>query len=127
MSVEPAAKRPPAPWFPALLKGLMGSCPACGQGRLFSSYAKLRPTCDHCAVALAPHRADDAPAYFTIFITGHIVVPLILVVERIYAPATWVHMAIWMPLTLGLTLVILPRVKGALIGLQWALNLRQDD
>jgi len=78
-------------------------------------------------MALAPHRADDAPAYFTILITGHIIVPLILVIERIYAPATWVQMTIWMPLTLGLTLVILPRVKGALIGLQWALNLRQDN
>lgn len=127
MSIDPAAKRPAAPWFPALLKGLLGNCPVCGEGRLFSSYAKLRPACDHCAVPLAPHRADDAPAYFTIFITGHIIVPLVLVVERIYAPATWVHMAIWMPLTLGLTLMILPRVKGALIGLQWALNLRQDD
>jgi uncharacterized protein (DUF983 family) len=32
-----------------------------------------------------------------------------------------VHMAIWLPLTLIASLWLLPRVKGALVGLQWAL------
>lgn len=123
----PAAAPRRSPWFPALLRGLYGNCPACGVGRLFTGYAKLRPVCGHCDMALAPHRVDDAPAYFTIFIVGHIVVPLMLVVERLYSPADWVHMALWMPLTLVLALLILPRAKGALVGLQWALDVRRDD
>lgn len=128
MSIDPAAPTAPrAPWFPSLLRGLTGHCPACGEGRLFKGYAKLRADCPSCGTELTPHRADDAPAYFTIFIVGHIVVPLMLLVERIYSPADWVHMAIWMPLTLLLSLLILPRAKGALVGLQWSLDIRRDE
>jgi uncharacterized protein (DUF983 family) len=128
MAFDPSADtQTRSPWFPALMRGLRGTCPACGTGRLFSGYAKLNPVCPHCETPLAPHRADDAPAYFTIFIVGHIVVPLMLVVERLYHPADWIHMSMWMPLTLVLALTILPRTKGALVGLQWALGVRRDD
>ena len=59
----------------------------------------------------------------TIFVVGHIVVPLLLAVERTWRPDPWVHAVLWGPLTLLLTLAILPRIKGALIGLQWALRM----
>jgi uncharacterized protein (DUF983 family) len=128
MSFDPATDTPrPAPWLPSLLRGLRGACPACGKGRMFTGYARLRPSCGTCATALEPHRADDAPMYFTILIVGHIVVPLMLVAEQLYSPADWVHMALWMPLTLMLALAILPRAKGALVGLQWALGVRRND
>jgi uncharacterized protein (DUF983 family) len=117
----------PTPWLPALLRGFRGFCPSCGNGRLFPSYIKMAHQCPRCDTPLTPHRADDAPAYFTIFIVGHIIVPLMLLVERSYSPPDWVHMTLWAPLTLVLSLLILPRVKGALIGLQWALNVRRED
>jgi len=119
--------RSAAPWFPALMRGLKGVCPSCGEGRLFTSYIKMAHCCPRCDTELTPHRADDAPAYFTIFIVGHIIVPLMLLVERGYSPPDWVHMSLWVPLTLLLSLLILPRTKGALIGLQWALNVRRED
>ena len=59
----------------------------------------------------------------TIFIVGHIVVPLLLWVEKGWHPDEWVHAVLWLPLTLMLVLVILPSMKGALIGLQWALRM----
>jgi uncharacterized protein (DUF983 family) len=89
-----------------------------------NGYATMRPTCAACDLDLEPFRADDAPAYFTIFIVGHLIVPAMLVLEQTLQPETWVHMAIWMPLTLILTLALLPRIKGAVIGVQWALNVR---
>lgn len=76
-----------------------------------------------CGEELYHQRADDAPPYFTIFIVGHIVVPLVLIVEKIWHPDMWVHMVIWAPLILGLTLFLMPRVKAAVIGLQWALRM----
>lgn len=127
MTIEQHAPDRPAPWFPALRRGLRGNCPSCGKGTLFPRYVKLTAHCPACGTHLAPHRADDAPAYFTIFIVGHIIVPLMLLLERAYAPPTWLHMSLWAPLTLALTLLILPRVKGALVGLQWALDVRRDD
>ncbi len=66
------------------------------------------------------HRADDAPPYFTIIIVGHIIVPLLMTVELLYGPPLWVHLSIWLPLTIILSLLILPRVKGGIVGLQWA-------
>jgi uncharacterized protein (DUF983 family) len=69
------------------------------------------------------HRADDAPPYFTIFIVGHIVVGGVLALEQALAPADWVQAVIWLPLTIVLSLLILPRVQGAHVGLQWALRM----
>lgn len=103
----------------ALMRGLGGRCPRCGRGRLLERYLKMRLACDACRLDLEPYRADDAPAYFTIFIVGHIVVPSLLIVEKLYHPASWLQMAIWLPATLVLSLLLLPRVKGATIAAIW--------
>ncbi len=110
-------------WKQAVWRGFRKTCPSCGEGALFSSYITPQVNCPHCNEALHHQRADDAPPYFTIMIVGHIVVPLMLVVEKIYVPALWVHAALWLPATLLGTLWLLPRVKGATIGLQWALGM----
>mgnify|MGYP003348435187 CR=1 FL=1 len=56
-------------------------------------------------------------------ISGIIVVGGILSMERALSPEPWVQMAIWVPLTLILSLALLPRIKGALVGLQWGLRM----
>jgi len=114
----------PAPWFQGLRRGFARRCPSCGVGRLYHGYVKQQPQCSHCGEDLLQYRADDAPAYFTILIVGHIVVPAILLLEMYYHPPTSLHLMLWIPLTLALTVFLLPRIKGALIGLQWALQLR---
>ena len=76
--------------------------------------------CGSCGEELHHHRADDAPPYFTMLIVGHVLVGGALSLEKAFAPSMWVHMALWLPLTLVLSLWLLPRIKGALIGLQWA-------
>ena len=65
-------------------------------------------------------RADDAPAYFTILLVGHIVVPGILIAEQWYKPDTMIQLAIWLPVTLIATLALLPIIKGATIAAIWA-------
>ena len=87
---------------------------------MFGKFLKVADACDHCGEELHHQRADDAPPYFTMFIVGHVVVGGLLVVEKKFHPETWVQLAIWLPLTVGLSLWLLPRIKGALIGLQWA-------
>jgi uncharacterized protein (DUF983 family) len=107
----------------AMKRGFRQRCPACGEGRLYKSYLKVNATCPGCNEELHHQRADDAPPYFTILIVAHIVGAGILLTEQTYAPPTWVHWIIWMPLVLVLSLGLLPRIKGALIGLQWALRM----
>lgn len=107
-----------------LRRGLRLRCPACGDGPLFARYLKLHPRCERCGLQLDEFRADDAPPYFTILLVGHIVVPGMLVLEQMQHPPSWVQMALWVPLTLVLTLLVLPRMKGAVIGFQWAQRIR---
>ena len=54
------------------------------------------------------------------FIVGHVVIGGLLIVEKKFQPDYWVHMVLWLPLTVGMSLWLLPRIKGAFIGLQWA-------
>ena len=111
----------------AMRRGFAQRCPQCGRGALFWKYLKVNDACPHCDEALHHHRADDAPAYFTIVIVGHCIVGGILALHKSLAPPEWVQLAIWMPLTLVCCLWLLPRVKGALVGLQWALYMHGFD
>lgn len=118
-----AAGAPDRSIQPALLRGAAGRCPACGRGRLFVSYLKVADACCDCGEALHHHRADDAPAYFTMVIVGHVIVGGLLSVEQAFAPPTWVQLSIWLPLTAIISLLLLPVVKGCLVALQWALRM----
>ena len=110
----------------AMLRGLRGACPACGQGKLFAGFLAVSDSCATCGEKLGQIRADDAPPYFTIFAVGHVVVPGMLWLEKAYAPDLWIHAAIWLPLTLGLTLAMIRPVKGATIGLMLKLGFGRD-
>ena len=104
----------------AMMRGALGRCPHCGKGRMFGRYLKVVDRCQSCGEELHHHRADDAPPYFTMLIVGHIVIGSVLAVEIAWHPQLWVHLLLWLPLTVGLSLWLLPRVKGAIVGLQWA-------
>src|SRR5690606_8360135 len=117
MSIE---VKSPRPLGQALMNGLRQRCPSCGVGRVFYKYIKVNHSCDGCGLELHHQRADDAPPYFTILIVGHFIISGLVTLENAYSPAMWVHLVIWIPLALVSALWLLPRIKGALIGLQWA-------
>lgn len=106
-----------------MTRGARQTCPACGQGSLFHAYLKVADRCGTCAEELHHQRADDAPPYFTMLIVGHVVVAGLVAVEMAFAPPTWVHSVIWGPVLVGMSLWLLPRIKGAIVGMQWALRM----
>ena len=108
------------PLAPSLLRGWTGCCPACGEGPLFEGYLAVRDECPACREELHHHRADDLPAWLTMVVTGHVLAVLLLGVENAFAPPLWVHFALWPTLVVGLSLWLLPRLKGAVVGMQWA-------
>jgi uncharacterized protein (DUF983 family) len=110
------------PWQ-AIRRGLRGRCPRCGEGRLFRAFLKVADRCPACGEELHHHRADDFPAYVVIVIVGHIMVPLVLMVETHYSPPLWLSMTLWPALTFALALALLQPVKGAVVALQWALGM----
>jgi uncharacterized protein (DUF983 family) len=121
----PDVTHPPHPgWAGALWRGFTNRCPCCGTRGLRAGFLRLRPRCDGCGLELGGFRADDAPPYFTILAVGHLVVPAMLMVERNWAPDLWLQAAIWLPTTLALTLLLLPPIKGAVVGCLWAAGIR---
>jgi uncharacterized protein (DUF983 family) len=107
----------------ALGRGFRGLCPACGETHLFQGYLRVTPACASCGAPLGLARADDAPPYFTIFAVGHLLVPLMFLVERAWQPPLWLQTAIWLPLVLALTLLLLRPIKGATVGLMLKLGM----
>jgi uncharacterized protein (DUF983 family) len=104
----------------AVLRGLRCRCPNCGEGKLFARFTRTVPACEVCGTDFTHQRADDAPPYIVVFVVGHLIVGLALWAEKAYQPSLWLHMALWLPLTLALSILMLPPAKGAVIGLQWA-------
>ncbi len=105
-----------------LARGARLRCPNCGRGTLFARYLKVSPTCDVCGNDNGQYRADDAPPYFTILIVCHLVVGPLLAFPFIWKAPLWVVLGTTLPALLLLTLVLLPRVKGAVIGFHWAVD-----
>ncbi len=110
-----------------LLRGLLRRCPQCGHGALYRRYLKPVDACSACHEALGFIRADDMPAYVTIVVVGHILVPLAVITEKLYQWPVWLHLSLWLPLTVIMTLTFLPAIKGATLGLMWKLKLRGDE
>jgi uncharacterized protein (DUF983 family) len=129
---EPDRSTPVNPWpMPSLPtaigRGLLGHCPACGKGKIFDGFLKVAPECLVCGAPLGLARADDAPPYFTILVVGHIVIPLLFIVERSEQLPLWMMSAIFLPLTLGLALGLMRPIKGGTVGLMLNLNMLKSD
>lgn len=102
-----------------MVRSLIGLCPACGGGKLFSRYLKQVEACGICGEHYGHVRADDGPAWLTIVLVGHILAPILLMVIPDSTWPDWVSMMVWPGFALALSLVILPRAKGLFIGLIW--------
>lgn len=105
-----------------LKRGARGRCPACCVGRLFNAYLKIRPICAACGHDNGQYPADDAPPYFTILIVGHLLVGPLLTFRIIFTWPPALVLAILLPILTALMLVVLPIVKGAVVGVLWAVS-----
>ena len=103
----------------AIAAGLACRCPACGQGPLFQGFLEVRETCLVCGADLRGQDSGDGPVPFVIFIVGAIVVGLALYTEVAYGLPVWLHLVLWLPLTVILTLGLMRPFKAVLIALQY--------
>ncbi|MEL7013213.1 MAG: DUF983 domain-containing protein [Pseudomonadota bacterium] len=87
---------------------------------MFEGYLKLRDTCPHCHEDLSHARADDGPAYLTILIVGHLMIPFLHISFTMWRPDPWVLFAVFGVACLTLSLYLLPRLKGGVVAFQWA-------
>jgi uncharacterized protein (DUF983 family) len=121
MGVEIAGETKKRDLWRSIGRGAKCRCPNCGKGKLFRAYLKVNDTCPNCGEELFHHRADDVPAYITIAIVGHILIFVMLDLEMTQQNINpMLYFATLIPLAIILPLAMLPSVKGAVVGLQWA-------
>jgi uncharacterized protein (DUF983 family) len=99
--------------------GLSGRCPRCGKGLLFKGFIALAPCCEACGLDYSFADSGDGPAVFIALIGGFIVLGAALWTEIVYEPPLWLHMVLFLPLTIIVCLGLLRPFKGVLIALQY--------
>lgn len=104
----------------AMWRGTLCKCPHCGQGRIFRGYLKVAEQCDVCGEEFFHHRADDFPPYIAIFIVGHLLIGIMLHMEMVWHVNPLTYLYTMIPLAIILPLLMLPSIKGSIVGLQWA-------
>lgn len=107
--------------------GLRGRCPRCGQGRLFDGFLKVTPRCQACGLDLAFADAADGPAVFVILFVGFAVAAAALIVEIGFMPPIWVHILLWGPLVIILSLGLLRPLKGVMIAVQYVNKAKEGE
>lgn len=117
--IETKKAQEPRGLKPTLLAGMLGRCPACGEGKLYAGFLTVAPSCDKCGLDYGFADSGDGPAMFVILVTGFIVVGGALIVEVLYSPPYWLYALIVGPIAIALPLLLLRVFKGALIALQF--------
>ncbi|WP_324826554.1 DUF983 domain-containing protein [Qipengyuania zhejiangensis] len=102
-----------------LLRGTRCRCPRCGDGKLFHAWLKPRDHCPVCALDISGQRADDFPAYIAMFVTGHLLAPIIIALVLDFDLSAGALVAIILPLAVAMMIALLQPAKGAVIALQW--------
>lgn len=109
-----------------LKAGLGCRCPRCAGAPLFRGFLTIQDSCPACGLDYAKVDSGDGPAVFIILIVGLVVVGLALWVELTWSPPEWVHLLLWTPVTLVLSLLLLRPFKATLIALQYRHKATQD-
>ena len=119
-NVPPVAENQRKFSFEILRHGIKKRCPNCGIGPVLTGYLKPLPESSACGEDFRHISADDGPAWLTLILVGHAIVPLMLYFGRDEQVSLWLAFLILSIVTLAGVYVILPRAKGVFIGLIWA-------
>ena len=94
-------------------------CPKCARAKLFRAYLKPVEQCPSCHQNWEKVRADDGPAWATMLVVLHLLAPLFHFVGFKSDLPGWTVTPILCIFGLGLSLAILPRMKGLFIAILW--------
>ena len=103
----------------AVLRGVRGQCPRCGNAHMFVRYLKPDPLCPSCGQDWTLHQADDFPPYVAIFVAGHVLAPVLIALSIADVLPMWGEMTIALVLAAAMLFALLQPSKGAIIALQW--------
>ncbi len=94
---------------------LLGLCPRCGAKTLFAGWVRFADRCRACGQDLTQFNVGDGPAAFLILIVGAVIVGLAIWFELAFDPPWWLHVILWLPLTVAGVIWGLRVAKAALL------------
>ena len=94
---------------------LFGLCPRCGSRTLFAGWTRFAGNCRACGLDLTRFNVGDGPAAFLTLIVGAVVVILALWLQLAAEPPWWLHVLLWVPLTVVGVILGLRVAKAALL------------
>ena len=109
----------PHSFFEAALRGIRGHCPRCGKAPLFRKWLKPVDRCSACSQDWSSQRADDFPAYVSIFVTGHVMAPILIWMLLDLGLSAWVVAGAGLPVSFVMAVAIIHPAKGVTIALMW--------
>jgi uncharacterized protein (DUF983 family) len=104
---------------------LFGCCPRCGARTLFDGLARFAPRCRSCGLDFAGFNVGDGPAAFLTLVVGGLVTALALWLELSASPPWWLHVILWLPLTVGLVIAGLRVSKAMLLIREYRADARE--
>ena len=109
------AERLPSPFA----TGVRSRCPHCGEGHLFIGFLKPVSRCESCGADLSFAASTEGPAVFIILIVGFVIMGAAALVENVFHPSPFIHLMLWLPATVLLSLMLLRPLKATMIALQY--------
>lgn len=108
------------PLWPAMRAGWRQCCPHCGRGKLFRGYLRMRRRCPLCMENLRPARAEGLSAALTVFATSSVMGTAMVTTFLAWPVDPLVLTAVFGVGATAMALYLLPRLKGLIVGVQWA-------
>ena len=80
---------------------------------------KFADRCSNCGLDFKSFNVGDGAAAFLILILGAITAAAAIIVELKFSPPFWLHIILWPPIVLVLTVLSLRASKGILLALEY--------
>ena len=101
---------------PGLVRAaLFGLCPDCGGKTMFDGPISFANDCPECGLDYAAFNVGDGPAALLTMVIGALIITAAINLDIALRPPFWVHVLIWVPLTVILVFLSLRFAKGALL------------
>jgi len=98
---------------------LFGLCPQCGSRTLFDGLIRFAARCRICGLDFDRFNVGDGPAAFLTLVIGTVLCGLAIWLQLALSPPFWVHVLLWVPLSLLMVIGGLRATKAWLIGAEF--------
>ena len=94
-------------------------CPSCFDEKIFIGTLKVVDKCPSCGLDIGNMNIGDAAIWFSMFLSSIILGICVLLVEINFHPRFYIHIVIWLPITILFSIIFLRLFKYLFIYLSY--------